>query len=386
MSLESNINKYFVFNVTSYMLFVAPIFTLFFMALGYSLSTIVLVTSSLFYLTWGVFTVPTGIFADIYGRKKALIIGSSFFLLGSLLIILSKPMWVFVLSWFIIGLGAAFSDGATSALLYDTLVKLKRKDEFKKIQGKALFYVHMALGISALIGAYVYTINIRLPFVLVACTSLICFIYSLALEESYVPKKKSSFLKKLKESAHFSWTDKKVRWIIAYDSVVITMYFVFFRNLIQPYLISTGLGVASLGLLFALYRFVSAIGSKISHKFENKLGEYNTLFVLPLLFSIIFFLLGKYVSFIGVGIMFAMFLVVGLYAPVVSGFINKHTHTDKRATVLSIKSIVQYSYQAFLIIALAIISEKFGMSNMLYTCSAILLLAGIVLIKTADRN
>src|SRR3989344_2388045 len=102
MSLESNIKKYYVYSVTSYALFIAPIFTLFFMALGYSLFTTALVTSTIFYLTWLVFNIPTGIFADIYGRRKTLIIASCLVFIGGVLVVFSKPFFLFVLAWILI--------------------------------------------------------------------------------------------------------------------------------------------------------------------------------------------------------------------------------------------------------------------------------------------
>ncbi|MDZ4256977.1 MAG: MFS transporter, partial [archaeon] len=299
MSLESNISKYYIYFVFRFSLFVAPIFTLFYFDLGYTLLETVFISSTVFYLTWVVFEIPTGIFADKFGRKKSMVIGSTFLVVGGLLIIWAPSFEALVVASFLTGLWGAFDSGASSALLYDSLKALKRENEFKKIQGNALFFAQVSLGLTALVGAYVYTLNIRYPFVLAFFGFCIALVASVLFEEPPIKKKNTSFVAHFLDSLSFVWKTPAVRWIVVYNSLIISFYFIFFRNLIQPYIQSVGVDILLFGIFFALFRFSAAVGSKFSVRFEKMLGGWRMLFLLPILFALSYLLMGIFPSVYG---------------------------------------------------------------------------------------
>ena len=74
-------------------------------------------------------------------------------------------------AWFLVasivyGLAGAFITGTVNALLYDTLIKLKRTSEFKKFNGKIVFYSHFFNALVLLAIPVVYEINVKLPFLI----------------------------------------------------------------------------------------------------------------------------------------------------------------------------------------------------------------------------
>lgn len=65
--------------------------------------------------------IPTGSFADIYGKKKSIIVASILGLIGLAFLSFGSNFNTFVLGFIFMGFAGAFSTGAASALLYDSL-------------------------------------------------------------------------------------------------------------------------------------------------------------------------------------------------------------------------------------------------------------------------
>lgn len=68
--------------------------------------------------------VPSGSFADLYGKKKALVAAALSNLLATGLVALGSSFPTFLLGFVLWGVGRAFNSGASSALLFDSLKAL----------------------------------------------------------------------------------------------------------------------------------------------------------------------------------------------------------------------------------------------------------------------
>jgi MFS family permease len=68
-----NIKKYYRFEISSMVLFATPIIVLFWQDNGLSMAQI-MILQSIYSILVVVLEIPTGYIADIYGRKKSLII------------------------------------------------------------------------------------------------------------------------------------------------------------------------------------------------------------------------------------------------------------------------------------------------------------------------
>ncbi len=84
---------------------------------------------------WGITTVtiflseiPTGLFADKFGRKASVIAAMMFQLLGEILFIFANNYLFFVVIQIVAGLGFAFQSGCIQALVYDFLKEKNREN------------------------------------------------------------------------------------------------------------------------------------------------------------------------------------------------------------------------------------------------------------------
>jgi MFS family permease len=80
--------------------------------------------------------VPAGWFADRFGHRASLIIGSSAQVLGMLACWLGQGVHELIAAAVLVALGDAFRSGADEALLYQTCVALHREEDFQKIEAR----------------------------------------------------------------------------------------------------------------------------------------------------------------------------------------------------------------------------------------------------------
>lgn len=170
------------------------------------------------------FEVPTGIIADVWGRKRSIVTGSIMFLCG-IAAYVNIPHWrMFFLGSFLWALGLALVSGADESLLYDSLVADGREHESKKIidnfnglhrLGWAIG-APLASGIGYLVGLKEVIYCMAIPF------SLALFI-AFTLKEP--PRKKTSYRETI-ESAWKTIRGKKALRMITMNDVLIAGSFI----------------------------------------------------------------------------------------------------------------------------------------------------------------
>lgn len=126
-----NIKKLYIFSFLYSISFFGAISVPFFLEWGKLTYTQIFLIQLWFSLWLVILEVPTGVIADKIGRKKTLII-SAFIASFGVLIYGSYPnVYIFLLGELILAIGIALKSGADRALLYDTLLELKKTKEAK---------------------------------------------------------------------------------------------------------------------------------------------------------------------------------------------------------------------------------------------------------------
>ncbi|HLG59298.1 MAG TPA: MFS transporter [Vicinamibacterales bacterium] len=101
------------------------------------------------------FEVPTGWFADRFGHRASLIVGSSVQVLGMLACWLGRGIPELIVASVLVALGDAFRSGADEALLYRTCVALRREDDFQTIEARTRASGLVALVVLLLAGGLI---------------------------------------------------------------------------------------------------------------------------------------------------------------------------------------------------------------------------------------
>src|SRR6185295_3726420 len=103
------------------------------------------------------FEVPTGWFADRFGHRVSLIVGSGCQVAGMLLCWLGQGIPGLVTASVLVGLGDGFRSGADQALLYRSCVALDREADFQRIEASARGIQLVALVLLVLAGGAIVT-------------------------------------------------------------------------------------------------------------------------------------------------------------------------------------------------------------------------------------
>ena len=379
--IGSNISKMYLFKILSGVLFFAPVLMLFKEANGVSHSEIFYL-QIVFAMSMVFFEVPTGYFADIYGRKASMVVGAILQSIGIVAFSFAYGFWLFMVVEVVMGFGLALYSGANSALVYESLKEQNRELEYKKVWGNMQFYNVIMVGISSVIGGVIadgmdmrYTIYASVPFYLLMVLVALSFNEP---NRTKVELKKGygkAFLKKVKE---ILLEQKALKWIIVYSGLVLA-----FNQSVYPmyqnYFELIELELVYFGLVFASFQVVSAFSSKYAHKAEESMGERNILILLPFVVGASYLLMGSYLWIGAFLFVFMQQFVRGFRMVVINDYINKLVESEHRATILSVESLFSKLMLSLLLLVWGVSLEFISLAEALQYIGMFALVVGAVI-------
>jgi MFS family permease len=301
------------------------------------------------FVLWVVlFEIPTGIVADKLGRKASLALGCLLFGIDLLFFGLVRNYYLLYIAEFIGALGFTLISGADKALIYDSLIELKKKNEGKyylsrhEAAGTLGIIVSFPLG-SLIAGSDIITYPNSLPviFILSGAFSILALFLYVVMKEPKRQKPMENFVKLGIDGLKHLHKHKVLR-AFAINSVLISSITFFMFWFYQPLAGSAGLSITYYGFIGAGFNLFAALLLLDVTKLEKFFGMKNILFYSALVPALLFIgvALVKNVLFVVISI----FLIIGLKllrAPILSDFMNRHIESGNRATVLSSVSLME---------------------------------------------
>ncbi|MHA1293850.1 MAG: MFS transporter [Promethearchaeota archaeon] len=371
--LRSNIRKYFIASAISSAWLIMPIFILYLLEfnLTYFELGILEATIAIIVITTDV---PSGAFADLIGRKWTTFLGCFFWSIGMFIVGFGNTFLIFLIGYIFFGLSESMFSGAAQALLFDTLIELKEENRLLEIKGKLNFTSAIVLIIGSISGSILYKIHIRLPFIMYGIILMISALIVVFMVEPTEIERKFTIknqIKHMKEGFKIS-REKKVRFFIAFSILTLLPWAIFVNLIEQPFLISRGFTIFSLGLIFAITRGCVGLMATMISKIEYKLGEIISFYLVVIIFSGVLILL----SFIEFQILIVIFLIILFFArdykeAILLKYINENIESSHRATVFSIGNFYGKIFYAITFIIA-------GLLVSLYPFNIILLSLGIL--------
>lgn len=282
-----------------------------------------------------------GAFADLIGRRVAVLLQGITVGIASILFGISHTFWMFLLANITWGVGLAIGAGADNALLYDSLKNVGREKEFIKIYGTARFYRLASGMLGSLIGAYLYTIQETLPFIFSAVFYIASGIVYYFAHETPPTTRYSIFAHytTIKKGLHYTATNKHVRWITILG-ILATTYFAYFGVIQSPYLLERNFTITNIGWIIAIVMAIEAVFAYNTERIHQKFSEQTC-------FALIIGL--QAISSIGLALAFGKhaitFLILQRFS---SGFgitfsehyLQKHAPSTIRATIASAEGFI----------------------------------------------
>lgn len=333
--------------------FISPVAVFFYKERGLDLSQVLILESILAFFIF-LFEVPTGIFADKFGRKKSIIAGIVIFFIGTVMMFSAKGFLVFAAIFALTGIATTFMTGSVEALIYDVLKKQNKTNLMKKAMGNYGFSSLMGKFVAPVIGAYIARDLIPVQFTSLVYLTLfaivIAFFLSLSLEgaeEKQINRETPSSFSLFSEGVELMCSNKYFRRIILLD--IFTTPFIFeLKYLSQQNFKNAGISIPMFGVVFGIALLFSAFAKKYAYKFETLLGMKRAVFFITIGPGICFILLAFLSNPLWLIISFVFIRVSAeVVGPLFSEYRNNHIPSSARATVISLISMLGCLYLTF---------------------------------------
>lgn len=377
-ALKRNIKRNYLFVIISRFDLTQGIWMLYLAYKGLNLFEIGLM-ETVYHISSFSMEIPTGVIADIYGRKTSRVLGRFASLIGILIMILGQNVIAFGISFFFTALSNNLESGAGDALLYDSMKEIGLDQEYMKVCGKNELFYQMTKTLALLLGGYLATISYVYVYQLAFVVGLISIIQTLSFVEPTIGKveKKTkvwdTFISQIVDSFHVMFKNvplmEKILALELFSTFYVTIFFY-----IQNYLKMNGKSEFEIGIILAIGAGVAAIMATQTHKIEKHLS-INKLIIVVSLVAIIGFW-GMTIKAITYGAFIILAGAEGVMFVAMSDFINKSIPSDKRATILSFQSMI---FSFFMIIVFPVIGKIGDMIGLHGAFQVVAALASIVL-------
>ena len=387
MAYEANIRKSYLYRFLMEFQLWWPIWVIYLQhERGLSLTQITLLDLPFFFLIV-LAEVPTGAIADRFGRKWSLMLGSSLFAVAVFVFAIADSYPVILLSYGAWGLGLTFQSGADVALLFDSLKAVGREGEFQKINSRLTALRSFSVLIAILIGAPIAeATSYSFAIMLSALIAVVAVPVALSMHEArrQVHDTSERYLQTLVSGIRDVWRHAPLRYIILFSGII---WMATFTPLIfqQPFLHHHGVGTGDLGLWQAPVRGGGIVAALLAYQFVARMGQRGAFFALPVMLIVANLALAGIdygwaaAGFLGIGV------VAGLQPPIIATYVNNRIPSERRATILSVQSVVQSGILAICEPIGGLVADQFGLRAVFLTFAVLTVLFAFPLLLLWTR-
>ncbi len=250
---KNNIWKLYVFHFLANLFFISAILVPFFTEWGKITFFQIMILQAVFRFSMLFFEVPTGAFADTFGRKKSIVLGAFITSLGAFCYISLPNFYIFILAELLWGLGAAFISGADQSLIFESLKETKNEKLSKKILGRYESIALSAILIGSIIGGFLAeNFGLRIPMLFSGISILLASIFAFLIKEpkSFEKIKKENYFKNFKEGFFYFKNHKKIK-VLALEIIFISSFAFFLIWVYQLILQQQNFPIKYFGLVHA---------------------------------------------------------------------------------------------------------------------------------------
>jgi MFS family permease len=334
--------------------FIWGINTLFLLDAGLS-NTAAFTANAFFTLGMVIFEVPTGVVADLWGRRASYMLGA-FGLLASTLVYLvmwqiGAPFWAWALASAFIGLGYTFFSGAIEAWLVDALAAAGFDGDLDSVFAAGQIVAGIAmLGGSVAGGVIAQLTDLGVPYILRAAalgvTLLTAFFFmrDLGFEPERTTHALGEMRRILRASIDNGLRNRPVRWVMLAAPFTTGVSFYAFYAM-QPYLLDlygddTAFAIAGLAAaIVAGAQILGGIAVPLARRVFTR--RTHILVFLATLSAAALLVAGITTSFwVAIGCIVLWAIGYAAAIPVRQAYVNGLIPSRERATVLSFDSLM----------------------------------------------
>ncbi|MFB3163410.1 MFS transporter [Neobacillus sp. 179-J 1A1 HS] len=314
-----------------------------------------------------IFEIPTGVFADKFGRKTLLVIGAVLSMFEFIILLFAYEFWTFALVVFLAGISSACTSGAWNALLYDSLLTDKKQESFEKIVGRMNSLDFIAALLAALSGSVLAKyVGFEFNYIVSAASMFLGMVLTHLLKEPprnrqqrKNEKSQSAFLVYVRKSITFYKTNPKVVTIIT-NAMGIAAFITYLDEFWQLYLDEIEFSVLFFGLFSACISLARIPGNLLAAYLLIYFKAQSIILFILGITTVCFFMIAIFPGVIGLSMIILIFLASGVIDPVVTGFLHHNGSSEIRATIESVQSLIESIITFTVGIGFGMISSSFS--------------------------
>lgn len=335
-------------------------------------------------ISTAIFEIPTGMFSDLIGRKRTVILGAFSAFFSAILYALGGNYWILFLGATFHGLSNAWYSGNNDALLNDSLRKVNNHHKFDEYLGKISSFSQAALMFGTVIGSVIAYWSFPIIMWLSVIPQIICIFIAFYLSEPTSPRKESAnVFSHLNLSSLSLLKNKKLRLLSI------------------RYIISEGIGEANfqfgaafINTLWPLWaigisRAISYLGATISLWFSSKIIKRVGIYRILIVYDVVNRFLGLTAA-----------LISNIFSPILMSFTSilfgpgstaattlrqREYPRNQQATMASLNSLMAKLLFGIFSIVLGVLADRFGPGKA-YLIAQILLSANILTAIKLNRK
>lgn len=300
------------------------------------------------------FEIPTGVVADLRGRRVSYLLGLLTLAISTVLYLfmwyVSAPFWAWAGASLFLGLGFTFLSGAFEAWLADALAHAGEKEKFESVLAKGEIVQGTAmLAGSVAGGAIAQATNLGVPYVIRAVLLVVNLVLAALLMKDigFTPVKAKRATEEIKSilraSIKYGLHNRPVRWIMfaAPFTGGVTIY-AFYA--MQPYLLELygnkqAYGIA--GLAAAIVAGAQIAGGVLVPYISRVFSRRTVVLLACEAISVVVLAIIGFVPnfWVAVTLLVLWGLMFSAVTPIRQGYLNALIPSEQRATVLSFDSL-----------------------------------------------
>ena len=312
---------------------------------------------SIFHIVSSSFEIPSGVVADVFGRKKTMVLASLVSFVSGIFMILSNNFWSVAFAIGFSALSYNLESGTREALAYDSLKFAGQEEKYNRFASTEMMLYRITSSTATLCAGFALWLGYRKAYAFDIVFSIIAIGIACSLNEVSVSNDENTDNKEnnnpnanknakigyrlknvITESWHFMITNKKARSIMVINAIIgaVSTLVLFF---LQAKLPLAGLNDALLGPALFVMGLGAAFGAKAVGFFPK--WKYKKYII---------------ISSIGVIFVFAMVFTELPYVMILGGFagsffddfievrtdiiLNEMIPSEQRATLISVNSFM----------------------------------------------
>lgn len=369
-----NVRFFIAFRVFFNARFYYPVFTILFLDYGLSLEQFALL-NTVWAVTIVLAEVPSGVLADLLGRKR-LLVATSLFMVAEMLIIAFIPLGngkviftAFLINRILSGLAEAMASGADEAIAYDTLVESGLEKEWPRVLDIQMRMQHVGYVFAMTIGALVYdpgTVNrvlrwfgstvtvtqhmsMRYPVYLTLLLGILALFSTMSMRDSRLQsaskEQRRTNMQRIGEAGRLTLGAGK--WIVRTPlALAVILFGMGFDHVLRMFVTMTSqyfrmisLPEASFGIIGSAVALLGLVVPRVARSLVHRYSpRVNVCIVGAIAFAALWGV-GLFIPYLGIVPVVFIFVGLMLTSFFTSHYLNEITDSSHRATVLSFKGL-----------------------------------------------